>query len=76
MRRRNNVIPLQPPKLLTFDERHWRPATGDAAWRQWSEARFRYLLEHREQTLGGMDVLDVLYEAYCPRDAPPRKKRR
>jgi hypothetical protein len=62
MRRCNNILPLQPPRLLVFNERDWWPATGDRAWRMWSDARFSYLLEHREQTLGGSDIIDVIFE--------------
>ena len=62
MRRRNVVIPPQPPKLLTFRESDWWPATGVTAWQKWSDARFDYLLEDRNQTLGGKDMLDVLFE--------------
>jgi hypothetical protein len=61
-RRRNNVIPLQPPKLLTFKPEDWLPATGDRAWQMWSDARFAYLLEHKGQKLGDMDVVSVIYE--------------
>jgi hypothetical protein len=56
------VIPLQPPKLLVFRESDWWPATGDAAWQQWSDARYEYLLEHRGQKLGDSNAVDVIFE--------------
>jgi hypothetical protein len=62
MGRRNVVIPLQPPKLLVFRESDWWPATGATAWQRWHDARFEYLLEHRGQTLGGANVIDVIFE--------------
>jgi hypothetical protein len=65
-RRIQNVVPFQPRRLLTFNPAAWLPATGHAAWQRWNDQRFEYLLEHPEQRLDGMDVLDVLYE-----DPPP-----
>jgi hypothetical protein len=62
MRRRNVVIPLQPPKLLMFRESDWWPATGNAAWQRWSAARFAYLLEHPRQKLDRSDAIDVIFE--------------
>ncbi len=62
MRRRNVVIPLQPPKLLVFRESDGWPATGNAARQRWSDARFAYLLEHPRQKLDGADVIDVIFE--------------
>ena len=61
-RRRTNVYPLQPPRLLEFNPADWRPATGLTAWQRWSDARFDYLLKHRNQKLGRSDLIDVVYE--------------
>jgi len=62
MRRRNVVIPLQPPKLLVFREADWWPATGARAWQLWSDARFAYLLEHKGLKLNEMNAVDVIFE--------------
>jgi hypothetical protein len=62
MRRRNVVIPLQPPKLLAFRESDWWPARGDRAWQMWNDARFEYLLEHKGQHLNGSNAVDVIFE--------------
>jgi hypothetical protein len=61
-RRHRNVIPLQPPKLLTFRPADWLPATGRTAWQQWSDARFAYLLKHKGQKLGNSNAVDVIFE--------------
>ena len=45
-----------PPRLLTFDPKDWQ------SWDQWRDARFEYLLEHPRQLLGGLDVIDVIFE--------------
>jgi hypothetical protein len=62
MRRRNIVIPLQPPKLLVFRKSDWWPAAGLRAWQMWNDARFDYLLKHKGQKLNGMNVVDVIFE--------------
>jgi hypothetical protein len=32
------------------------------SWDQWCDARFHWLLEHPWQLLGGLDVIDVIFE--------------
>jgi hypothetical protein len=61
-RRDSNVLPFQPPRLLTFRSADWLPATGLAAWWQWSDARFEYLQQHPDEELDGLDGLDLVYE--------------
>lgn len=61
-RRRQNVFPLQPPRLLAFRPEDWLPATGMTAWQRWSDARFDYLLKHKGQKLGNSNAVDVIFE--------------
>lgn len=56
------VVPHQPPRLLTFRPQDWLPATGHTAWQRWSDARFEYLLAHPGQHLNGADIIDVIFE--------------
>ena len=50
------VVEFQPPKLLRFDPKDW------LSWDQWCDARFQWLLEHPWELLGGLDVIDVIFE--------------
>jgi hypothetical protein len=50
------VVEFQPPKFLRFDPKDW------LSWDQWCDARFQWLLEHPRQLLGGLDVIDVIFE--------------
>jgi hypothetical protein len=56
MHRPQQVVPLIPPKLVTFDPREW------PSLQAWSDARFKWLLAHPGRTIAGLDAVDVIYE--------------
>jgi hypothetical protein len=56
MHRQRQVVPLVPPKLITFNPRDWQ------SWQAWSDARFEWLLDHPDRTIDGLDVVGVIYE--------------
>jgi hypothetical protein len=59
MHRQQRVLPLVPPKLVTFNPRDWPSPQA------WSDARFEWLLEHLDRTIDGLDAVDVIYELEC-----------
>jgi hypothetical protein len=54
--RQQQVLPLVPPELLDFDPRLWSSLEG------WHDARVRWLLEHPDRDIDGMDVVEIIYE--------------
>jgi hypothetical protein len=50
--------------LLEFDTADlvsWR-YLGVSAWQRWSDARFEWLLKHRDRTLNGKNAVGVIFE--------------
>lgn len=55
----------QPPAyLLEFDpaDSVSSGSLGKSAWQRWSDARFEWLLKHRGHSLGGKDIVAVIFE--------------
>jgi hypothetical protein len=51
-----------PPELVEFDPRDWQLGPPGMSRRQrWREAQFEYLRRHPDRTIGGLDVIDVIF---------------
>jgi hypothetical protein len=55
--RQQPVLPAVPARLLDFD-----PRDGWSSLEEWSDERFRWLLQHPDRTIEGMDVIEIIYE--------------
>ena len=61
---RRPVVEHPPAYLLEFHAADWISSgyEGKSAWQRWSDARFEYLLRHRDRTFNGLDIVAVIYE--------------
>jgi hypothetical protein len=54
--RQQVILPLVPPQLRDYDPNQWRSP------REWSDARFAWLLQHPDRTIDGVDVVAAIFE--------------